>query len=92
MESGKKGSLFTYYEFSIQNFAAFRQGLFTQKAWNLTYRNRGRRCPQTNKLGPRFLREHFSLILSFATEISYVSIARFLSAKCFKYFEDLAKI
>ncbi|SMD16925.1 hypothetical protein SAMN04488101_12122 [Pedobacter nyackensis] len=45
MESGKKGSLFTYYEFTIQNFPASGQGLFTQKAWNPTYRFRGPRKP-----------------------------------------------
>ena len=49
--------------------------------------------PQTNKQSPRFLRrEHFSLILSFVFEISYVSWARFLSAKCSKYFEDFANV
>ncbi|SMC53915.1 hypothetical protein SAMN04488101_101199 [Pedobacter nyackensis] len=45
MESGKKGSLFTYYELTIQNFSASGQGLFTQKAWNLTYRARGPERP-----------------------------------------------
>jgi len=50
----RKVLLFTHYEFSIQNFPAMRQGLFTQKRGTLLTAFEALGSPRTNKQGPRF--------------------------------------